>query len=290
MNTISLDDEHSHRMPRNACDCHMHIYDQRFRVLPNVVMRVAPVTAYSEVCHALGIGRMVVVQPAAYGFDNACTLDAIEQLGSAARGIVVIEPGTSAMELERLHALGVRGVRYMMLLSGGLDWNSMESMAHSVGPLGWNLNLQFDGHQFPARLDFLKSLPVNLVIDHFGSFHDGVNPDDAAFRALLILLDTGRAWIKLSAPYSYRMSRSGPPRFEDIGSLAHLLIAAYPDRCLWASNWPHPTEAIPPDTADMLPLLAQWAPDVKTRNRILVDNPCALYGFGETDVLHSVVS
>lgn len=290
MNAVSLADELRQRMPQGACDCHMHIYDQRFQARPDVVMRLAPVTTYRKVCDALGIGRMVVVQPVAYGFDNACTLDAMAQLGGAARGIVVIEPGTPALELKRLHALGVRGVRHMMVLPGGLGWDSMEAMAHSVGPLGWNLNLQFDGHQLPGRLDFLKTLPVNLVIDHFGSFHDGVNPEDAAFRALLALLDTGRVWIKLSAPYSYRMSRSGPPRFEDIASLARLLIAAYPDRCLWASNWPHPTEVIPPDTVDLLSLLAQWAPDLKTCNRILVDNPGALYDFGETDDLHSVVS
>jgi D-galactarolactone isomerase len=287
MNAMDSAEALRQRMPIGACDCHMHIYDQRFPARPHVVMRVGPVPVYREVCKSLGIGRMVVVQPVAYGFDNACTLDAMSQLGSAARGIVVIEPETSASELQRLHALGVRGVRHMMILPGGLGWDSMEAMAHSVGPLGWNLNLQFDGHQMPERLDFLKTLPVKLVIDHIGSFHDGVNQDDVGFRALLALLDTGRVWIKLSAPYSYRMSRCGPPHFEDIGRLARVLIAAYPERCLWASNWPHPTEAIPPDTADMLSLLHQWAPDVKARTRILVDNPCELYGFGETDVLPS---
>jgi D-galactarolactone isomerase len=29
-------------------------------------------------------------------------------------------------------------------------------------------------------------------------------------------------------------------------------------------------------------LMAQWAPDEATRNRILVQNPEALYGFGKT--------
>jgi predicted TIM-barrel fold metal-dependent hydrolase len=29
-------------------------------------------------------------------------------------------------------------------------------------------------------------------------------------------------------------------------------------------------------------LMAQWAPDAATRNRILVQNPEVLYGFGKT--------
>jgi len=34
-----------------------------------------------------------------------------------------------------------------------------------------------------------------------------------------------------------------------------------------------------PNTTDLLDLLADWVPDETTRNRILVDNPAALYGF-----------
>ena len=34
------------------------------------------------------------------------------------------------------------------------------------------------------------------------------------------------------------------------------------------------------DDAILFDLLADWAPDEATRNRILVDNPAALYRFG----------
>ena len=34
-----------------------------------------------------------------------------------------------------------------------------------------------------------------------------------------------------------------------------------------------------PDDAVLFDLLAEWAPDEKVRNRILVDNPAKLYGF-----------
>ena len=49
----------------------------------------------------------------------------------------------------------------------------------------------------------------------------------------------------------------------------------------WASDWRHPTEKADskPDDAILFDLLADWAPDEATRNRILADNPAALYGF-----------
>jgi 2-pyrone-4,6-dicarboxylate lactonase len=34
-----------------------------------------------------------------------------------------------------------------------------------------------------------------------------------------------------------------------------------------------------PNDGDLLDLLLEWVPDEATRNRILVDNACALYGF-----------
>ncbi|TMI04327.1 MAG: amidohydrolase, partial [Betaproteobacteria bacterium] len=57
------------------------------------------------------------------------------------------------------------------------------------------------------------------------------------------------------------------------------LVAARSDRCVWASNWPHPGRNPPPETADLLELLREWAPDEAVRRRILVDNPAALYRF-----------
>jgi D-galactarolactone isomerase len=50
---------------------------------------------------------------------------------------------------------------------------------------------------------------------------------------------------------------------------------------LWASNWPHPSarKPRPPEDADLLDLLLDWAPDAAARRKILADNPAELYGF-----------
>ena len=70
-------------LPPGACDCHMRVYDARFAALPDAILRDAPVPAYRRMKAALGLGRMVVVQPSGYGFDNACTLDAMAAFGRA---------------------------------------------------------------------------------------------------------------------------------------------------------------------------------------------------------------
>jgi D-galactarolactone isomerase len=59
-------------------------------------------------------------------------------------------------------------------------------------------------------------------------------------------------------------------------------VRAAPERLVWGSDWPHPSEQTKPtlpDDAVLFDLLAQWVPDEAVRNRILVDNPAKLYGF-----------
>jgi D-galactarolactone isomerase len=96
---------------------------------------------------------------------------------------------------------------------------------------------------------------------------------------MLRFVESGKAWVKLSAPYE--TSKVGRPLYGDVGALAKALVKARPDRMLWASNWPHPsaTPANKPDDGELLDLLLDWAPDAATRQKILVDNPASLYGF-----------
>jgi D-galactarolactone isomerase len=64
-----------------------------------------------------------------------------------------------------------------------------------------------------------------------------------------------------------------------VAVLARALIEANPDRCVWASNWPHPNRKTLPDNAALLDLLGDWAPSDVVRRRILAGNPARLYGF-----------
>lgn len=260
-----------------ACDCHIHVYDDGFPLAATATFRPphAPVDAYRQVQRSLGLSRVVVVQPTGYGFDNRCTLAALEQLGAGARGIASVRPDVTDSELERLHLAGVRGIRYMMLAGGLMQWDSLEVMAARIAPLGWNINLQLDGRDLPGYEAVLSRLPGKVVIDHTGKFLEPVTPDSAPFQSLRRLLDQSRCWVKLSAPYE--TSRIGPPHYDDVAVLARTLASHYPERCLWATNWPHPGAQPVPDDALLLEWLMQCAASEAVCQKILVDNPAELY-------------
>ena len=266
-------------IPADTCDCHMHVYDDAYPLAPTATFKPphAPAASYREVQRELGLRRVVVIQPTGYAFDNRCTLGGLEQLGAEARAIVVVAPEEPEAELERLDRAGVRGVRYMMLPGGVLPWSGLEQTAARVAPLGWHVDLQLDGRELPEHEATLLALPCRLAIDHVGRFLGPTDTASPAFLSLARLLDAGRCWVKLSAPYE--SSLSGPPGYADIAPLARRLAEGWPERCLWASNWPHPNRNPAPTEQAMLEWALQFAPDDAARRRMLVDNPAELYGF-----------
>jgi len=268
--------------PPGATDCHLHIYGPRdkYPLAPTCPLEPpdGPIETYQAVQARLGIERVVIVQPAAYGKNNSCTMDAVKELGDFARAVVVVDESVSDGELNRLTEAGACGIRFFMFPGGVLPWEILETMAARVHDFGWHVQLQLDGRELPEREQVLKRLPANLVIDHVGKFLEPVSTDSSAFKSLLRLVDAGRCWVKLSSPYE--TSEMGPPHYGDIGVLAKALIKAAPERMVWASNWPHPSaQEHPPDDAVLLDTLLDWAESNETRHRILVDNPAELYRF-----------
>lgn len=265
--------------PPGACDCHMHIYNPRFRAAPSWPMPLpdAPIAAYRLVQRQLGLSRAVIIQPNGYMFDNACAEDALRQMGAAARGVATVRPDIADAEIERLTKAGFRGARCHMLKGGFLSWEDLETIAARVHPFGWHVQVQLDGRELPQFEHRLSGLAVDVVIDHNGKFLEPVPTTHPAFGVLLRLLGRGNFWVKLSAPYE--TSKTGAPCYDDVSALAGALAAAHPDRCVWASNWPHPGANPAPSNPAMLDLLLAWAPDETTRRKILVDNPVRLYRF-----------
>lgn len=268
------------KAPAGICDTHIHFYDRRYPALPGTLNPLdASVDDYRQVMQWLGIQRAIVVQPNAYGDDNRATIAGVKALGDCARAAVVVKPGVDDATLEKLTRDGARAIRFMNLLGGTLTFQHMDEMAARVQPFGWSAVVQLDGRTLPEHEAQLHRLPVNYVIDHCGKFLEPVAPDSAAFRTMLRLVETGRCWVKIAAPYEF--SKEGAPGFEDIGRLMRILIKEAPERVIWASNWPHAmAEKLGyPNDAALLDLLLAWSPDERTRHRILVDNPAELYGF-----------
>jgi D-galactarolactone isomerase len=266
-------------VPDGACDCHMHLFEAHFADPPRAGTPLASVAMYRALQARLGLQRVVVVQANAYGDDNRGVLEALASFGADARGVVVVRPDIDAARLQTMHALGVRGVRFHLLPGGTLGWDDLDAVVMRIQPFGWHVQIQLDGWQLPQHAARLHALPVPVVIDHIGKYLERGVPQlsDPAFVVLRQLLDAGHCWVKLSAPYE--SSRAGPPGYDDVSRLARVLVAAHTERCVWASNWPHPGRQPAPDDAALLGLLQHWTDDEHRRKRILVHNPATLYGF-----------
>ena len=272
-----------HALPADACDCHIHIVPapERFPFIAHraYTPAVTPLPAYEAVMRATGIARAVIVQPSFYGTDNRATLEPLTAGDDRFRAVVVVDRNVSDAELERMQALGARGVR--LNIATGADvigLEDMQALAPRLRRLGWHLQVFMRVADFVRHRDALLRLELPLVVDHMGVPAPQLGIVEAGFRRLVASVATGECWVKLSG--AYRMTRLADGSYADSIAFAHALAAANPRRCLWGSDWPHPHFDGPmPNDGTLLDLLAAWVPDAATRRRILVDNPATLYGW-----------
>jgi predicted TIM-barrel fold metal-dependent hydrolase len=273
-----------YKAPANACDSHIHIYDPRFKMKwPNLrAVTDASIAQYRFLQQRIGTARVVIVQPAAYGTDNAVTLDAVAQAGmEKARGIAVCHPTVTDTQLLGMDKGGVRGLRFTLHepRTAVTSVDMIEPLAHRVARIGWHVQLHLRAEQIVEMADLIGNLPGTIVFDHMGRMPQPHGPNHPAMAIVKREIDKGRAWVKLSGPYLD--TKTGAPRYADVKAVARELARHAPERCVWGSDWPHPTEPHDkPDDAVLFDLLQEWALDENTRHRILVENPAKLYGFG----------
>lgn len=269
------------KAPANSCDCHMHIYDARFPVDPGATLRPADalVDDYRRLQKRIGTTRNVIVTPSTYGTDNRVTLDAMAKIGATARGVAVVNTSVTDAELKRLADLGVRGIRFNLVQAGATTVEMIEPLSTRVNALGWHVQIHMLGDQIVKIEDLLYKLPSPIVFDHMGRMPQPTGTDHPAFGVIRKLIDKGRTWVKISG--AYQDTKVGPPSYADTSKVAQAYVKAAPERMVWASDWPHPTqkENEKANDAILFDLLTEWAPNESTRHRILVENPAALYGF-----------
>ena len=225
----------------------------------------------------LGIERAVIVQPSVYGTDNSVTLAAIKDYGPNCRGVAVVDEEITDDELASMHQAGIRGIRFNLLFSGGVDLEGLEKTAARVSVFGWHVQLLIDGPTLVEIEARLRTLGVPTVIDHMGYVQADEGLEQPAFGALLRLVGGGTTWVKLSG--NYRLSKNRP-EYQDVIPFARSLIRAAPERMIWGTDWPHPamTEFMPND-GDLLDALDNYVDSDKQKADILVTNPQVLYGF-----------
>jgi predicted TIM-barrel fold metal-dependent hydrolase len=265
------------------CDAHFHVFgpEERYSYASDLRYRPphAPLTDYLALAARLGIERYVFVQPSAYGRDNACMLDAMREVGAAkCCGIVDIDEDVSDAELERLHALGVRGVRINVNPIKPPEPGFSRTMLARIQTLdarcaahGWMLDFLTPGWLTRELMPTLAKLESRYTLAHMGMFlaKEPVPADFVEF-----VRTNPKCWVKLTG--AYRVSTA--PGFKDAGPLAKALIEVALDRLVWGSDYPH--LSFPHVHSEQLfALLKTWAPQPDTQQRILADNPKRLFGF-----------
>lgn len=267
--------------PPGAVDAHCHVFGPMARFAFSPKAKYLPEDAGPDMLFALrdhlGFSRNVIVQASCHGTDNSATLNAIAEANGKARGVAVVDPAIPEDELARLHAGGMRGIRFNFLKR--LVDNAPKDRFLEVSrrlPQGWHVVIYFEADILEELRPFMAAIPVPIVVDHMGRpdvTQGPSGPDMKAFRALLESRED--IWFKPTCPD--RLDGSGDP-WDAFAHAVAPLVADYPDRCIWGTDWPHPNmqDAVPDDgrLVDMIPRIA---PTQELQRKLLVDNPLRLY-------------
>lgn len=269
-------------LPPGAVDAHCHVFG------PGAEFPYAPERKYTP-CDAskhhlralrdfLGFERNVIVQATCHGADNRAVVDALLDADGRARGIVTVRADVTDAELRALDDAGVRGVRFNFVkrLVDTTPPDVLRAIAERVAALGWHVVIYFEAADLPELYGLFASLPVPLVVDHMGRPDVAKRVDGAEFELFVKLMrECPSVWSKVTCPD--RLTRSGPPGYDDVVPFAQRLVEEFPDRVLYGTDWPHPNMKEVPDDGH----LVDWIPRIATtpdlQRRLLVDNPLRLY-------------
>ena len=278
------------QLPAGAVDAHCHVFGpgEEFPYAPE--RKYTPCDASKAQLFALrdhlGFTRNVVVQATCHGADNSAMVDALRASGGMARGVATVRAGVAKDELDELHEAGVRGVRFNFVkrLVDVTPPEELQDIVERIAPYGWHVVVYFEAADLAELRDFFLGIPVPLVVDHMG------RPDvtkDAHGREFEAFLDFMRArddiWCKVTCPE--RLSVVGPPALDgernaygDVVPFARRVVAEFPDRVLWGTDWPHPNlKDHMPDDGLLVDFIPHIAPTPELQHKLLVDNPQRLY-------------
>jgi len=270
------------RCPPGSVDCQVHLFgpaseypfdpDSKYvseDALPEESIRVQDV---------LGLDHAVIVSGGGYGMDTRHLCDVLRRFPDRFRGVALLPAETEQREMERLHGLGVRGTRFVSERHGTHLPQISGRVAAMAAELGWVIQFYPGQGELESFADRLLALPGRIVLDHFAAIPSADGTEQAAFKRLLTMLDTGRVWVRLSGPM--RVTKEDFP-YASVAPMARALVAHAPERLVWGSDWPHVnmTGRAMPNDADLLDQMLEWAPEEAVRNRILSDQARDLYDF-----------
>lgn len=269
------------RLPRGACDAHVHVFGPAARFSFAEGRSFTPADAPKETLFALhrklGIDRCVIVQSLCHGHDNRVVEDAIAAGGGRYLGVALLPLDVADEELLRLAAAGFRGVRFNFTKDSGDDFDVERVVAFTrrLAPLGMHLQVHFERGLIHALAVPLADSAVPVVVDHMARVDGSAGPAHPDFVVLHALMENPLFCVKVSG--IDRISREAG--YADGIAIARTLVQDFPDRCFWGTDWPHPLHDHVPDDGMLVDALARIAPDPALRERLLVHNPQAFYRF-----------
>ena len=271
------------RPPPGAVDAHCHVFGpgDQFPYAPE--RKYTPCDAGRDKLYALrdflGFSRNVVVQATCHGADNRAMVDALIHSQGRARGVATVRPDISAAELAEMHAAGVRGVRfnYVRRLVDPKPDAYYRGIIDKIAPFGWHVVIYFEAADLAEKWDFFTSLPTPVVVDHMGRPDVTLDPEGPEFGLFLrFMAENPNVWSKVTCPD--RLSKSGPPAYDDFVPFARAVVERFPDRVLWGTDWPHPNlKSHMPDDGALVDIIPRIAVTPDLQHRLLVDNPMRLY-------------
>lgn len=269
-------------VPAGAVDAHCHVFG------PGDIFPFAPERKYTP-CDAsreqlfalrdfLGFEKNVVVQATCHGSDNSALLDVLEHSSDKARGVVTVKADVTEAELERMHAIGVRGVRfnYVKRLVDPKPDDYYRGIIEKIKPLGWHVVLYFEPADLAEKWNFFTSLGVPIVVDHMGRPDVSKPLDNPDFELFLKFMRENDVWAKVSCPD--RLTVSGSPLYADVVPFAKTVVEQFADRVLWGTDWPHPNmKKEMPDDGILVDYVPSIAVTSDLQQKLLVTNPNNLY-------------
>jgi 2-pyrone-4,6-dicarboxylate lactonase len=271
------------RLPAGAVDAHCHVFGPA-DVFPYAAARkYTPADAPKEKLWALrahlGFSRSVIVQATCHGTDNAAMLDAIAASGGTARGIATVRRDVSDAELQRLHAAGVRGLRFNFIkrLVDVLPSDELMELASRIAPMGWHVIIYCEGRELKSLSEFIARLPVTVAFDHMARPDVTLGVEGEDFQFFLRMLEEHQNfWCKVSCPE--RLSAEGPPDYADVMPFARTIVERFPERVMTGSDWPHPNMTThSPDDGKLVDFISKIAVTEALQNSLLIENPMRLY-------------
>lgn len=224
--------------PASGWDCHVHVFDASAPVRPgHYVPEHRPLAAIEALARRHGIGHLVLVQPSVYGTDNTVMLQALAMGQGRHRAVAVIDPAVADDELDRMHAAGVRGVRFNRVSPAGHAGDvgaDLLQLAPRLRERGWHVQWYVRADELPRLVAWQAQTGLRFVLDHLAGLGTGIAETHAAWDAARALADAG-AWIKLSG--WYRLGASAP--YEALRPHIRRAVALFGPHAVWGSDWPH---------------------------------------------------